>query len=75
NDVYLTKLDLLGNEVWFKTYGDSLNEYGRVIRQSNDNKNEYIIKGEQQHCPKPNDWENCYMEELVIRINEKGDQR
>ena len=75
NDVYLTKLDLLGNEVWFKTYGDSLNEYGRVIRQSNDNKNEYIIKGEQQNCPKPNDWENCYMEELVIRINEKGDQR
>ena len=31
NDVYLTKLDLLGNELWFKTYSDSLNDYGRVI--------------------------------------------
>ena len=73
NDVYLTKLDLMGNELWFKTYGDSLNDYGRVITPSNDN-NEYIINGEKQNCPKPNDWENCYMEELVIKINEKGDK-
>ncbi|MDC1064417.1 helix-turn-helix transcriptional regulator [Flavobacteriaceae bacterium] len=74
NDVYLTKLDLLGNELWFKTYGDSLNDYGRVINPSNENNNEYIIKGEKQNCPKPNDWENCYMEELVIKINGKGDK-
>lgn len=74
NDVYLTKLDLLGNELWFKTYGDSLNDYGRVITPSNENNNEYIIKGEKQNCPKPNDWENCYMEELVIKINGKGDK-
>jgi len=50
-----------------------LNDYGRVITPSNDN-NEYIINGEKQNCPKPNDWENCYMEELVIKINEKGDK-
>ena len=74
NDVYLTKLDLLGNELWFKTYGDSLNDYGRVITPSNENNNEYIIKGEKQNCPKPNDWENCYMEELVFKINGKGDK-
>ena len=74
NDVYLTKLDLLGNELWFKTYGDSLNDYGRVITPSNENNNEYIIKGEKQNCPKSNDWENCYMEELVIKINGKGDK-
>lgn len=73
NDVYLTKLDLMGNELWFKTYGDSLNDYGRVITPSNDNKNEYIIKGEKQNCPTPNDWGNCYMEELVIKVNGKGD--
>ena len=73
NDVYLTKLDLLGNELWFKTYGDSLNDYGRVINPSNENNNEYIIKGEKQNCPKPNDWENCYMEELIIKINGEGD--
>ena len=73
NDVYLTKLDLMGNELWFKTYGNPLNDYGRVITSSNDNKNEYVIKGEKQNCPIPNDWGNCYMEELIIRINGKGD--
>ncbi len=74
NDVYLTKLDLMGNELWFRTYGDSLNDYGREIAVSNVHKNEYIIKGEKQNCPTPNDWENCSMQELVIKINGKGDQ-
>ena len=74
NDVYLTKLDLMGNELWFRTYGDSLNDYGREITPSNVHKNEYIIKGEKQNCPTPNDWENCSMQELVIKINGKGDQ-
>ncbi|MDA9883609.1 helix-turn-helix domain-containing protein [Flavobacteriaceae bacterium] len=73
NDVYLTKLDLIGNELWFKTYGNPLNDYGRVIAKSNDNKNEYIIKGEKQNCPTPNDWAKCYMEKLTIRINGEGD--
>lgn len=73
NDVYLTKLDLLGNELWFKTYGNSLNDYGRVITSSNDNNNEYVIKGKKQNCPIPNDWGNCFMEELIIKINGEGD--
>tara|TARA_B100001093_G_scaffold358597_1_gene343181 strand:+ start:1329 stop:2123 length:795 start_codon:yes stop_codon:yes gene_type:complete len=73
NDVYLTKLDLMGNKLWFKTYGNSLNDYGRVITSSIDNNNEYVIKGEKQNCPTPNDWGNCYMEELIIRINGEGD--
>jgi len=73
NDIYLTKLDLMGNELWFRTYGDSLNDYGREITPSNVHKNEYIIKGEKQNCPTPNDWKNCYLQELVIKVNGKGD--
>ena len=74
NDVYLTKLDLMGNELWFRTYGDFLNDYGRLILPSNDNESEYIIKGEQQNCPIPipDDWVNCYMKELLIKINSNG---
>jgi len=74
NDVYLTKLDLMGNELWFRTYGDFLNDYGRLILPSNDNESEYIIKVEQQNCPIPipDDWANCYMKELLIKINSNG---
>ena len=74
NDVYLTKLDLMGNELWFRTHGDFLNDYGRLILPSNDNESEYIIKGEQQNCPIPipDDWVNCYMKELLIKINSNG---
>jgi hypothetical protein len=67
-------LNSTGNELWFRTYGDFFNDYGREITPSNDNKNEYLIKGEKQNCPKNNDWANCYMEELIIKINGRGDK-
>ena len=42
-DVYLIKTDSNGDTVWTKTYGDSLNDYGNSVQQTNDNG--YIIAG------------------------------
>lgn len=73
NDVYLTKLDLNGNEKWYRTYGGFFNDYGRKIRSSNDYYGGYIITGEKQHCLTQNVSEKCYTEGLYIRVNEFGD--
>lgn len=73
NDVYLTKLDLEGNEKWFRTYGGFFNDYGRTIKPSNDYHKGYIIRGEKQHCLTQNVSEKCYMEDLFIRVGENGD--
>ena len=73
NDVYLTKLDRIGNELWFRTYGGFFNDYGRTITPSNDFFGGYIITGEKQHCLTANVSEKCYMEELFIRVAANGD--
>ncbi len=35
-DVYLIKLDIIGNMQWYRTYGGSGNDYGYMTRQTND---------------------------------------
>jgi len=75
NDVFLTKLDKNGTELWFRTYGAQYNDYGLNISASKTNKNEYVIEGLEQFCPTQNNFNDCYMKELVIIINEAGDIR
>jgi len=72
NDVYLTKLDKNGEEMWFRTYGNFYNDYGRTILPLEDTSG-YIIKGEEQVCPTENVSDRCYMKELIIRIAANGD--
>lgn len=43
-DVYLVKLDTQGNELWHKNYGDTGNEIGYAVQQTNDSG--FIIAGE-----------------------------
>jgi hypothetical protein len=42
-DVYLVRTDSLGNELWYKTYGDYNTDYGTCITQTKDNG--FIISG------------------------------
>jgi hypothetical protein len=45
-DVYLLKIDTLGDTLWTKSYGDWHNDMGWCVRQTSDNG--YIIVGETQ---------------------------
>ena len=42
-DVYLIKTDARGDTLWIRTYGDTLNEHGNCVRQTNDGG--YIVTG------------------------------
>ena len=43
NDVLLLKINNMGNEIWSKTFGGELNDYGHSVQQTMDNG--YIISG------------------------------
>jgi hypothetical protein len=71
NDVYLTKLDGSGKEIWFETYGGFFNDYGRTI-DTYDYPDGYIIEGEKQHCLTENVSNECYMEDFFIHVDGNG---
>ena len=74
NDVYLTKLDLDGKELWAKTYGGFFNDYGRTISSAADSSEGYIIRGETQVCRTENVSNDCQMNELFIRVDALGNR-
>jgi hypothetical protein len=65
NDIYLIRLDSLGNVLWERTYGGTENDFGRSVQVTSDNG--FII------CGTTDSYGAGYSDLYLIRTNEAGD--
>lgn len=70
-DLFVIKTNQVGEQIWFKTFGDFYNEYGRVLQLTPSGN--FLIEASKQICTgEKNDFSKCKYYRWQLELDQEG---